>query len=74
MRPVGEWIAASEAGSLLGTSRQWVYQLVRAGRVRSLQTGGFRLVCREDIVLLAGRRSAKGGTHRGIRRRLRGSC
>ena len=62
MAEAGEWIAASAAAKMLGCSRQWIYELVKAGKVRSLLTGGIRLVNRADIRLLGQRMLA--GTER----------
>jgi excisionase family DNA binding protein len=44
-----EWISASEAARLRGVSRQAIANLVRRGRLRTLQFGGKTFVSRTDV-------------------------
>ena len=44
-----EWISASEAARLRGVSRQAIANLVRRGRLRTLQFGGKTFVSRADV-------------------------
>ena len=44
-----EWISASEAARLRGVSRQAIANLVRRGRLRTLQFGGKTFVSKVDV-------------------------
>lgn len=47
---LSDWISQSEAAGLRGVSRQAIFKLIRAGRLRTLEIGGHVLVSRSEIV------------------------
>lgn len=45
-----EWVSQAEAARLRGVSRQAMAKLVRLGRMRTLEIGGYVLVHRDDVI------------------------
>ncbi len=43
------WISQAEAARIRNVSRQAISQLVKAGRIRTLEIGGRTLVQRQDV-------------------------
>lgn len=56
MREIESWLSPSEAGSVLGTSGQWVTKLARRGELDAVRTSLGWLVNPADVERLANER------------------
>ena len=56
VREIESWLSPSEAGTVLGTSGQWVTQLARAGKLDAVRTSLGWLVNPADVERLANER------------------
>ncbi len=59
VREIEDWLSPSEAGSVLGTSGQWVTKLARRGKLDAVRTSLGWLVNPVDVERLANERLAR---------------
>lgn len=59
VREIEHWLSPSEAGSVLGTSGQWITKLARKGDLDAVRTSLGWLVNPEDVDRLANERLEK---------------
>lgn len=47
---VKEWVLASEAAVLMGVSRQYIHQLIRADQLKAYQLSGYVALRRQQVL------------------------
>ena len=61
-----EWITQKEAAEIAGKSLNAVHQLTRAGRLRTKELYGKKLVCREDVLNFEPKKAGRPGKSKTI--------